>query len=666
MKKQLILLSTAIFAAFAGFSQSPQAIKYQGVARNAAGTTISSSTLTVQILVHNITATGSVIYSENHVVSTNTFGLYNINIGQGTVITGTFTSINWGTGSKFIEQQVDFGTGFVNMGTSQFLSVPYALYSLNGATGPAGPIGLTGATGPAGPTGLTGATGPAGPTGLTGATGPAGPTGLTGATGPAGPTGLTGATGSAGPTGATGPTGITGATGPAGPTGLTGATGPTGPIGLTGATGPAGPIGLTGATGPTGPIGLTGATGPIGLTGATGPIGLTGATGPTGLTGATGAAGAIGPIGPIGPGGVAGTINFLAKFTATNTVGNSLIQDNGTSLGINIAPNTKYQTYVYRQQLTANGDGQHTLYGYRTRNSQNDGSYYGYTSSNTASTGYNDWGDLYSFGSGGWNYNDFTRTGGSIGAEINGTYWGSMGYRSSASVNFGVYGSSAAGSGIGLTPTTEQAGVGGGFFGMIGSLTHGNVIGQLNSGDLFASYNLGDVYTSGKNVELINTNNEVLPAYAVTSTEAIIYKKGQIRLINGSANIQFDDSYTKLLGENPVVTVSPMGQCNGVYIESVSKEGFIIRELNSGTSNVEIGWIAVGNRIDANTTEVPSFISTPSFNKSLTKVLFNDGNKSASGEGIWWDGSKLQMNTNYPATLNLTREQKNALLQQDK
>ena len=322
--------------------------------------------------------------------------------------------------------------------------------------------------------------------------------------------------------------------------------------------------------------------------------------------------------------------------------------------------------YVYRNQLTANADGQHSLYGYRTRDSQNDGTYYGYTSSNTACTGYNNWGDLYSFGSGGWNYNDFTRTGGSIGAERNGTYWGSMGYRSSASVNFGVYGSSAAGSGIGLTPTTEQAGVGGGFFGMIGSLTHGNVIGQLNSGDLFASYNLGDVYTSGKNVELINTNNEVLPAYAVTSTEAIIYKKGQIRLINGSATIQFDDSYSKLLGENPVVTVSPMGQCNGIYIESVSKEGFIIRELNSGTSNVEIGWIAVGNRIDANETEVPSFISTPSFNKSLTKVLFNDGNKSASGEGIWWDGSKLQMNTNYPATLNLTREQKNALLQQGK
>jgi hypothetical protein len=201
---------------------------------------------------------------------------------------------------------------------------------------------------------------------------------------------------------------------------------------------------------------------------------------------------------------------------------------------------------------------------------------------------------------------------------------------------------------------------------MIGSLTHGNVIGQLNSGDLFASYNLGDVYTSGKNVELINTNNEVLPAYAVTSTEAIIYKKGQIRLINGSATIQFDESYAKLLGENPVVTVSPMGQCNGIYIESVSKEGFIIRELNSGTSNVEIGWIAVGNRIDANATEVPSFISTPSFNKSLTKVLFNDGNKSASGEGIWWDGSKLQMNTNYPATVNLTREQKNSLLQHGK
>ncbi|NBX80260.1 MAG: collagen-like protein [Flavobacteriales bacterium] len=102
---------------------------------------------------------------------------------------------------------------------------------------------------------------------------------MTGATGPAGPQGLTGATGPAGPQG---PQGLTGATGPAGPQGLTGPTGATGPVG------PAGPQGLTGPTGATGPQGLAGATGPQGLTGATGaqgPIGLTGPQGPSGYSG---------------------------------------------------------------------------------------------------------------------------------------------------------------------------------------------------------------------------------------------------------------------------------------------------------------------------------------------------------------------------------------------
>jgi hypothetical protein len=163
-----------------------------------------------------------------------------LEIGTGTAITGTFAAINWGAGPYFIKTETDpnGGTAYTIAGTNELMSVPYALFSASGNTGPQGPAG---ATGPQGPTGPAGATGPQGPTGLTGATGPQGPIGLTGASGAVGATGLTGATG---------PQGIAGPQGPQGPTGLTGATGPQGPIGLTG---PAGP---TGATGPQGPAGL--------------------------------------------------------------------------------------------------------------------------------------------------------------------------------------------------------------------------------------------------------------------------------------------------------------------------------------------------------------------------------------------------------------------------
>lgn len=203
-----------------------------------------------------------------------------------------------------------------------------------GAEGPQGPMGATGAEGPAGATGAAGPIGPAGPQGQAGATGAIGPAGPAGATGPAGPQGLTGATGSAGADGAQGPAG------PAGPQGLTGATGaigPAGPQGLVGATGAAGsegPQGLPGATGSAGPQGLTGATGP---TGPEGPPGVVGPAGPQGATGATGPAGAEGPQGPSGPAGSAninGTVNRLVKFTSATSGGNSLVFDNGTTVGV--------------------------------------------------------------------------------------------------------------------------------------------------------------------------------------------------------------------------------------------------------------------------------------------------------------------------------------------
>jgi hypothetical protein len=166
-----------------------------------------------------------------------------------------------------------------------------------------------------------------------------------------------------------------------------------------------------------------------------------------------------------------------------------------------IAPSPSYLMYLYRTQLTVAGDGQATNYGYRTRDSQNDGTGYGQGLNNSATAGYNFWGDVYSFGVAGHSYNDYNRTGGVLGADVFGSYWGSLGYRNSGNINYGVYGSSAYASGGGYLPSKESAGIGGGFFGdMVGSVSRGAVIGQMNTGELFATYNLGDVYTSGRSV----------------------------------------------------------------------------------------------------------------------------------------------------------------------
>ncbi|NHM00851.1 collagen-like protein [Flavobacterium sp. KDG-16] len=664
-------------------------------------------------------ATGTVVYEETQAASTNANGLVSVEIGTGTAVTGTFSGINWATGPYFIKTETDptGGTTYSITGTSELMSVPYALFSANGTPGPAGPQGpagtngINGAVGPAGPQGPQG---PAGPTGTQGTQGAIGATGPMGPQGPAGTNGLDGATGPMGPQGPQGIPGANGATGPTGPAGMNGIDGAPGPQGPIGPQGPAGTNGLDGATGPTGPQGPTGATGPIGATGPQGPAGLTGATGPTGPQGPAGATGPAGPVagadtqiiynnagvagasanntwnngtsthtvtgtsvttnervtalagvgsrvvltdaagnlsaGAAGAVTGTGTNNFMTKWTngPGSVIGNSLFQDNGTSTSVGLAtPSIIYQLYTYRQQLTANGDGQHSLFGYRTRDSQNDGTAYSQIAANSATAGYNFWGDVYTFGVAGWNYNDYSRCGGTFGAEVNGTYWGSLGYRSSGLLNYGVYGSAAYASGGGYLPTSELTGVGGGFFGaMIGSVTKGRVIGQLNSGDLFASYNSGNTYTTGKNVELVGAEGAPKTAvYAVTSIDATIYSKGNAQLVNGEAYIAFDANYKALLGENPVVTVSPNGNCNGVYIASVDKNGFTVREMNNGNSTVALSWIAVGDRIDNRMEEATKMVSDPSFNRNIQQVLFDDGNKDANGKAIWWDGTNIQFGT---------------------
>ena len=323
MKKVILLI--AILLVDFGFvaAQAPQGINYQAVARGTTGLELQLTPLVVRLGIYSDLNATIQVYEESHAVTTNAFGLFNVVIGQGTQISpSAFNTISWGTGSYFLKVEIDGGTGFTNMGTTQLLSVPYALFAQNSANGPTGLQGPTGAIGATGPVStVAGPTGPAGINGLNGATGLIGPTGaastVAGPTGPAGINGLNGATGATGLTGATGIQGITGATGITGLQGLIGATG------LSGATGIQGVTGATGVTGVTGVQGLTGATG---LTGVTGIQGVTGATGITGLQGVTGATGATGTPGSLSAWGLTGTtgtvdgVNFIgtADFVPLN------------------------------------------------------------------------------------------------------------------------------------------------------------------------------------------------------------------------------------------------------------------------------------------------------------------------------------------------------------
>lgn len=129
MKKLYTL--TAILITFLSFAQVPQGISYQAIALNGSGNPVVSSPVGIQLSILDTSASGAVLYTETHTPTTNAQGLFNLVIGQGTPTTGTFSAIKWETNSKFLKVEMDAtgGTTYVLVGSTQLLSVPYALFA---------------------------------------------------------------------------------------------------------------------------------------------------------------------------------------------------------------------------------------------------------------------------------------------------------------------------------------------------------------------------------------------------------------------------------------------------------------------------------------------------------------------------------------------------------
>jgi len=126
--KKLILLGTIVLANLLN-AQIPQGFSYQAVAFNSSGNPVSNSSVSVRLSILDNSATGTNLYTETHNKTTNANGLYSLTIGQGTPTSGTFNTINWALNPKFLKVELDpaGGTTYTTVGTSQFLSVPFAL-----------------------------------------------------------------------------------------------------------------------------------------------------------------------------------------------------------------------------------------------------------------------------------------------------------------------------------------------------------------------------------------------------------------------------------------------------------------------------------------------------------------------------------------------------------
>jgi hypothetical protein len=114
----------------------PNAFNYSAVARNASGQPIANSTIGIQISILKTSTVGTTVYRENHAVNTDAFGLFNLVIGAGSIQSGFMATINWSNDNYYLKVGMDAtgGTNFLTMGTTQLLSVPYALYAKSAGT----------------------------------------------------------------------------------------------------------------------------------------------------------------------------------------------------------------------------------------------------------------------------------------------------------------------------------------------------------------------------------------------------------------------------------------------------------------------------------------------------------------------------------------------------
>lgn len=131
MKNLFLLVSILLLIAKQSLSQAPKQFHYQGIARHTDGQPFSNQTLQIKISILPAMDALEAEYEEKHQVITNAFGLYTLSIGAGEVLRGSMQQVAWENGNQFVRVAVDLkGNGqYVQLGTTQLLSVPYALYA---------------------------------------------------------------------------------------------------------------------------------------------------------------------------------------------------------------------------------------------------------------------------------------------------------------------------------------------------------------------------------------------------------------------------------------------------------------------------------------------------------------------------------------------------------
>ncbi len=108
-----------------------QSFSYQGVLRNSVGQILENQNVGIRFKILEGSSTGNSVYEETHTTTTNEYGVVNLSVGTGNLVSGTINGINWSTQNHWLEVAVDAsgGTSYIVLGSSQIQGVPYASYA---------------------------------------------------------------------------------------------------------------------------------------------------------------------------------------------------------------------------------------------------------------------------------------------------------------------------------------------------------------------------------------------------------------------------------------------------------------------------------------------------------------------------------------------------------
>jgi hypothetical protein len=302
--------------------------------------------------------------------------------------------------------------------------------------------------------------------------------------------------------------------------------------------------------------------------------------------------------------------------------------------------------------LTSIEFGDYALYGYGPHTFDAIGNGYGVNSSLGGVKGYCYDGNPYTFGVAGFSYLDYARSGGTFGGYQEGTFWGCLGYRTSSDAFYGGYFTAyTTGSGK-SSQVMINSGIGA-WGDLFGADIHGKIYGIYAEGENYATFSNGVTYRNNLDVNLQdNGTNTKSALYTNTSTEVTVMTSGTATLSQGKASIAFDKTFTQCVSskEPVIVTVTPIGSCNGVFLANVNSAGFSVQEANAGKSSVTVNYIAIGKRAGYEKPQLSSEVIEAAYVSKLSAGLHNDNDMQTNGQGLYYENGQLVVGI-HPSTL---------------